>query len=105
MHLKCLVSSLLVAAAASAQSLTGFWRDAESQGTYQIRQDEENVWWYGRSDDCGQSWQNVFTGTITDRGIAGIWGDLPPGKMQQSGTLTGEIDGRTLWLTATGGFG
>jgi hypothetical protein len=86
--------------------LTGVWRDVNG-GTYQIRQDAGHLWWYGHSDDCGKSWQNVFAGTIdSSNEIVGEWADVPTGAMNNVGTLRARLVTPTrLEIEATGGFG
>lgn len=73
-------------------NLTGAWA-ADDVGTYYIRQIGDTVWWLGLSRDRGQTFANVFQGTIprsvTPGGftIAGEWADIPLGSLRGNGTL------------------
>ena len=89
-----------------AVSLTGRW-SANDGGTYYLRQVGSELWWYGQSGDGGQSWSNVYQGTIQGEQITGSWADVPHGRIQSSGVMSLAINNPNQ-LTATnrtGGFG
>ena len=76
-------------------NLTGAWA-ADDVGTYYIRQIGDTVWWLGLSRDRGQTFANVFQGTIPrilpGRSLGGItingdWADIPLGSLRGNGTL------------------
>ncbi len=74
-------------------TLTGVWA-ATDVGTYYMRQVGDTVWWLGLSRDQGQTFANVFQGTITGRndqgqlGIVGLWTDVPLGVFLNSGAVS-----------------
>lgn len=97
-------------------NLTGAWA-ANDGGTYYVRQIGNTVWWLGLSADEGQTFANVFQGTLqsspchlihalrtspsAQRGtqplpvvdqncslITGNWADIPLGQTSNSGTLS-----------------
>jgi hypothetical protein len=80
---------ILAAVAAHGQSLTGTWK-CNDGGTYSIRQDGNELWWFGRSA-TGASFTNVFHGTIRRDVIEGTWADVPPGSARHSGQLNLQI--------------
>ncbi|HHD64920.1 MAG TPA: hypothetical protein ENK96_11315 [Desulfobulbaceae bacterium] len=87
-------------------TLTGKWR-CNDGGTYFIRQSGSSLWWYGRSQDGGRTWANVFHGRIQGNRIKGQWADIPQGRTLNSGDMILQIIG-TNKLRATrksGGFG
>jgi hypothetical protein len=87
------------------QTLTGIWK-ADDQGTYQIRQEGPNVWWYGRGPAGGSDWQNVFCGALSGTQLEGEWADLPPGGAQSSGRIQLQVNFQQLVKQSeTGGLG
>jgi hypothetical protein len=77
---------------AQAGNLTGAW-NCNDGGVYFIRQVGNQVWWYGQSSDGGQTWSNVFQGTITGSRIIGSWADVPKGSIRGYGEMTLRISG------------
>jgi len=95
---------ILATAAVHGQSLTGTWK-CNDGGTYFIRQDGNELWWFGRSPN-GASFTNVFHGTIRRDVIEGTWADVPPGSARHSGELILQIrsDNRLVRTRQTGTF-
>ncbi len=90
---------------ASAQSLDGKW--AGSEGTYYIRQINNQISWYGEAAD-GKTWCNTAWGTISGNTITLTWADLPKCGNKNNGTLVLILsaDKKTIVRTSeTGGFG
>jgi hypothetical protein len=88
--------------AGGAPDLNGTWRGIPDGGTYYIRRVGRNVWWVGLSgkpntSTIGETFSNVFRGTIAGSTITGNWADVrrddPP---LRSGTVTLEVRGSTL---------
>ncbi|MBF2067510.1 MAG: hypothetical protein IGS39_24300 [Calothrix sp. C42_A2020_038] len=77
---------------AQASSMTGVW-NCDDGGVYFIRQVGNQIWWYGQSSDGGQTWSNVFQGTITGSRIVGSWADVPKGSIRGYGEMTLRISG------------
>lgn len=90
---------------AGTPSLEGIWT-GNDDGSYQIQQRGDELWWHGRSADGGKHWQNVFHGVMKESGVfEGRWTDLPPGEVQGSGILSVRFDGNVLQrIDVTGGF-
>jgi hypothetical protein len=89
-------------------SLTGVW-SANDAGTYYVRQIDGTVWWLGLSVDEGQTFANVFRGTLQNNRVSGNWADIPLGQTSNAGTLTllgGAGALSTAWtrVGVTGGF-
>jgi hypothetical protein len=98
--------------------LTGVWA-ATDVGTYYVRQVGNTVWWLGLSRDRGQTFANIFQGTIQqgttagEKSIIGDWADIPLGVVRSSGTIslrsdhTRRTDSPTTLnkINFTGGFG
>jgi hypothetical protein len=91
--------------AGGAPDLTGAWRGIPDGATYYIRRVGRNVWWVGLSgkpntSTSGETFSNVFRGTITGSTIRGSWADVrrddPP---LRNGTVTLEVRGGTLVKT------
>ncbi|AFZ03517.1 hypothetical protein [Calothrix sp. PCC 6303] len=82
-------SSTLIA---QATNMTGAW-NCNDGGVYFIRQVGNQIWWYGQSSDGGQTWSNVFQGTITGSRIVGSWADVPKGSIRGYGEMTLRISG------------
>jgi hypothetical protein len=74
-------------------------------GTYYVRQDGNQLWWYGESGD-GVGWTNVFKGTIRGNEISGNWADVPKGNNQGRGVmmLRQTSGGKFIATYQTGGF-
>jgi hypothetical protein len=72
--------------------MTGAW-NCNDGGVYFIRQVGSQIWWYGQSSDGGQTWSNVFQGTITGSKIVGNWADVPKGSIRGYGEMTLRISG------------
>jgi hypothetical protein len=90
---------------AQSERLTGIW-NCNDGGVYFIRQIGNQVWWYGQSSDGGQTWSNVFQGTITGNKITGNWADVPKGSIRGNGWMTLSISGaNTLTKIDAGGSG
>jgi hypothetical protein len=77
---------------AQAGNMTGVW-NCDDGGVYFIRQVGNQIWWYGQSSDGGQTWSNVFQGTITGSRIIGSWADVPKGSIRGYGEMTLRISG------------
>ncbi|MFK0733154.1 MAG: hypothetical protein ACFKPT_23675 [Gloeotrichia echinulata GP01] len=86
-------SSLIVAQATS--SLTGVW-NCNDGGVYFIRQVGNQMWWYGQSADGGETWSNVFQGTINGNKVIGSWADVPKGTIRGYGEMTLRISGNRI---------
>jgi hypothetical protein len=91
-------------------TLNGVWH-ANDMGTYYIRQIGNILWWLGLSRDQGQTYANVFQGTMQGSAITGQWVDVPVSDTgnRGNGTLSLNAGGASsieLTLTSqTGGFG
>jgi hypothetical protein len=84
-------------------ALSGLYK-CNDGGTYYVRQNGNNLWWYGESGD-GVGWTNVFKGTIRGREISGTWVDVPKGNNQGRGVMNLRVSGSKLISTyKTGGF-
>lgn len=91
-------SSLLMAQA----DLTAVW-NCNDGGIYFVRQVGNQIWWYGQSSDGGNTWSNVFQGTITGSQITGSWADVPKGSIRGYGWMTLEIQGGDRFVKIAGG--
>ncbi|MCF4967799.1 hypothetical protein CV014_12090 [Nostoc sp. CMAA1605] len=80
---------------AQASSLTGVW-NCNDGGVYFIRQVGNQLWWYGQSADGGETWSNVFQGTIRGNQIIGSWADVPKGAIRGYGEMTLRISGNRI---------
>jgi hypothetical protein len=74
-------------------NLSGVWA-ADDVGTYYVRQVGDTVWWLGLSHDRGQTFANVFQGTIQRLiplgpgvTVQGDWADIPLGGLRGNGSL------------------
>ncbi len=76
--------SALLASAASAQNLTGYWR-TEGGGFYVVRHVGDEFCWYTEGI-------NVFCGRVVGSYIMGSWLDLPTGRFNGSGRLVLKIE-------------
>ena len=90
-------------------NLTGVWA-ADDAGTYYLRQDGNAVWWLGLSTDEGQTFANVFQGTLQNNQISGSWADVPLGQTANAGviSLNGNNGPLSIMMSRqneTGGFG
>jgi len=96
---------ILSAAPARGASLTGIWTGSDG-GTYFVRQNGDDVWWFGRSADGGAAWTNVFHGTIDGDIVEGLWSDVPLGAERQNGALDLQIvsDDHLTRTRQTGNF-
>jgi len=81
----------------SGANLTGVWHHSEVS-TYYIRQIDNTIWWLGLSRDQGQTFANVFKGTLQGNTITGQWVDVPIG-------INGTRNNGTVSLTAADGHG
>jgi len=81
--------------AAQARKLTGVW-NCDDGGVYFIRQVGNQIWWYGQSGDGGDTWSNVFQGTIRGNTIIGSWADVPKGSIKGYGEMTLKLSGDRL---------
>jgi hypothetical protein len=73
-------------------------------GTYYLRQEGNQLWWYGESGD-GVGWANVFKGTIRGDEIRGSWVDVPKANSKGGGIMILRASGGKLISThRTGGF-
>jgi hypothetical protein len=68
-------------------NLTGVWA-ADDAGTYYLRQLGNSVWWLGLSTDEGQTFANVFQGTLQNNQISGSWADVPLGQTANAGVIS-----------------
>jgi hypothetical protein len=90
-------------------SLTGVWA-GDDAGSYYVRQAGNTVWWLGLSSDEGQSFANVFQGTLQGDQVTGTWADVPLGQTANSGVISMSGNNAQLSINwtrtnATGGFG
>ncbi len=90
-------------------NLTGVWA-ADDAGTYYLRQEGNTVWWLGVSTDEGQSFANVFQGTLQNNQISGNWADVPLGQTDNAGMMTINVNNgiQSFMMNrtyVTGGFG
>lgn len=79
---------------AAPKNVSGLWSSNDG-GTYHVRKIGNTLWWLGMSSDNGQSWSNVFRGTISGDIIDGEWADVR-GRIWGKGTLRLQISGTTL---------
>ena len=86
----------------SAGFSTGVWTGNDG-GTYFIRRDGDDVWWYGEGS---KAWANVFRGTVNGDKLTGNWVDIPKRSSKGKGVLVLEkIDDTTFSkIFDTGGF-
>jgi hypothetical protein len=79
-------------------NLSGVWHCATDVGTYYLRQDGQQVWWFGISRDDGAGFANVFHGTLRADLLTGSAIDVPLrfGAPQNSADLN---------ITCQGGLG
>jgi hypothetical protein len=79
--------------------LTGVW-SADDGGLYYLRQQGNDCWWAGLSNESGLGvndfqrglrFTNVFRGRIAGNLIDGTWADVPRGAAGQDGRLTLDI--------------
>ncbi len=84
--------------------ITGIYK-CNDGGTYYVRQEGSQLWWYGESGD-GVGWANVFKGTIRGSSIRGDWADVPKGNNQGRGVmiLRATSRGKLISTYKTGGF-
>jgi hypothetical protein len=89
--------------ATPASNLSGVYK-CNDGGTYYVRQNGNNLWWYGESGD-GVGWANVFKGTIRGDEIRGSWVDVPKANSKGGGIMILRASGGKLISThRTGGF-
>jgi hypothetical protein len=89
--------------ATPASNLSGVYK-CNDGGTYYVRQNGNNLWWYGESGD-GVGWTNIFKGTIRGNDINGNWIDVPKGNNQGAGVMNLRVsDGKFISTYKTGGF-
>lgn len=87
----------------SARNLSGVYK-CNDGGTYYVRQNGNNLWWYGESGDK-VGWTNIFKGTIRGNDIHGTWIDVPKGNNQGGGLMTLRAsNGKFISTYKTGGF-
>jgi hypothetical protein len=87
--------------------LTGVWR-GDDGGIYYMRQDGNQIWWYGEQSPQHPSFANVAYGNNSGSIIDLKWADAPKGQTLVIGSMTLRLDdnGNTLRKTSdTGGFG
>jgi hypothetical protein len=102
-----LTAAITSAGSAFAQhDLTGKWT-ANDGGTYYIRQQGNELWWYGQSSDGGNSWSNVLHATVLGDRASGRWADVPHGTIHSSGEMDLQVISETKLVASrrTGGFG
>ena len=85
-----------------AKNLTGVW-NCNDGGVYFIRQVGNQLWWYGQSSDGGNTWSNVFQGTIRGNRIIGSWADVPKGSIRGYGEMTLSISRSNRLRKISGG--
>jgi len=85
-------------------NLTGVW-SSDDAGTYYVRQLGSTVWWLGLSVDEGQTFANVFRGTLNNGQVSGNWADIPLGGTDNSGTLNVAGNSMSTALTRVGATG
>ena len=84
-------------------NLSGVYK-CNDGGTYYVRQNGNNLWWYGESGD-GVGWTNIFKGTIRGNDINGNWVDVPKGNNQGAGVMILRAsNGKFISTYKTGGF-
>jgi hypothetical protein len=81
-----------------AVNLSGVWHCATDVGTYYLRQDGQQVWWFGISRDEGTGFANVLHGTLQADLLTGSAIDVPlrAGAPQNTAELS---------ITCQGGLG
>jgi hypothetical protein len=102
-----MVGMVLLAAPGLQADLTGRW-SCNDGGTYYLRQENSQLYWYGEAAGSHPAWANVFSGHVADDRIEGRWIDVPKGRTAGSGrlSLTVEADGNRLRaVERSGGFG
>jgi microsomal dipeptidase-like Zn-dependent dipeptidase len=79
----------------SDANLTGIW-NADDYGVYYVREEGENVIWFGEhrftAGTDRQLFANVFVGRREGSTITGEWVDVPKGQARGNGTLTLRVD-------------
>lgn len=87
----------------SPNDLTGKWK-ANDGGTYYIKHDKNNVWWYGTNSLVeNRGFTNVFKGLKIANDINGEWVDVPFGAHSNIGILSLEVDTSGWKLRQNGG--
>jgi hypothetical protein len=90
-----------------AFDLTGDWQ-CNDGGTYYLRQDGRDIWWYGEKNHTNTPWSNVANGDIVGNQLHLNWVDVPKGRAGGGGFMILEIldQGRRLRaLKKENGFG
>ena len=75
---------------APGANLSGVWHCVTDLGTYYLRQNSQEVWWFGISQDDGVSFANVFHGTLQADLLTGRSIDVPvrPGAPENTADLS-----------------
>ncbi|BBO84610.1 hypothetical protein DSCO28_51760 [Desulfosarcina ovata subsp. sediminis] len=86
----------LLAATAWAD-LTGRWT-CNDGGTYYLREQAGQIYWYAEAKGTPPAWATVFSGRMVDGAIEGHWINVPKGRATGSGELklVVEKDGQRL---------
>jgi choice-of-anchor C domain-containing protein len=69
--------------------LTGKW--SGENGTYWIRQVENEFWWVAKSPDGGKTFTAAFHGKLSGKQLAGHFADVPPGENRAQGSIKARL--------------
>lgn len=93
---------LFIALTANARAdLTGRW-SCDDGGTYYLRQDGRQLYWYAAPLGTEPAWASVFSGRIYGKRIKGRWADVPKGRTTGSGDLELSIENDATVLRSAG---
>ncbi|RQW78688.1 MAG: hypothetical protein EHM14_11220 [Methanothrix sp.] len=82
---------LLIPLNALGANLTGVW-GSDDNGTYYIRQIDNQIVWFAERSPANQYWANVAYGTISGDTITLTWADVPKGNSLNNGVLVLKYD-------------
>jgi len=77
---------LLTLTVSAWADLTGRW-SCDDGGTYYLRQEGRQLYWYAAPQGSDPAWATVFSGRIYGKRIKGRWADVPRGRATGSGEL------------------
>lgn len=98
LYLPTISPSVASTGASYSINLTGIWK-GDDDGTYYIRNIDNDVWWLGVSNgDDGKTFSNILKGYIheNNKTITAEWTDIPRGVNKYYGTLTLSIDSNNM---------
>ena len=98
LYLPTISHSVASTGASYSINLTGIWK-GDDDGTYYIRNIDNDVWWLGVSNgDDGKTFSNILKGYIheNNKTITAEWTDIPRGVNKYYGTLTLSIDSNNM---------